>query len=194
MLHAVGEVGHLQVPQHHDGGKKYGSGVGDILSAQVHADVARSLLKECAACSERGAGRNARAAHKTGHSIAYERAVEIGCNHNVELLRLTRELHHTIINDNFLVLDVRPGLGDVCTRLEENAVGLLHDVRFMHCRDLSTVVHVRVLEGISSNATCRVTRHDFERLGYAWRNLVLHAGVFAFRILANYDDVDAGVP
>jgi len=112
-LHAVRKVGQAQVPQHHDGGQQDARGVGGVLASQVQPHVARALLEHGATGAHGHAGGDAGAAHQARDAVGDEGAVEIGRHHDVELLRLADELHHAVVHDHLLVLDVRPRLSDL---------------------------------------------------------------------------------
>ena len=90
-----------------------------------------------------GAGREAQAADHAGAEVGDDVAVEVREHDHVVLLGARDELVAEVVDDPVLELDVRVVLGHLAARLQEQAVGELHDVGLVGRRHLAAAVLAR---------------------------------------------------
>ena len=96
--------------------------------------------------------------------------------HDVELLRVRHELHATVIDDDFVVVDDGVLLGHGAAGLEEQTVRKFHDVRLVDSCHRLAVVEIRVLKGVPGDTLgaklCDHLGGVGKRSGFlaAWRN------------------------
>src|SRR5581483_7771882 len=83
--------------------------------------------------------------------------------------------------------------GDVAGAAQEEAVGKLHDVRLMNAVNALALMFARVFKGEAGDARGSLGGDDLQALDDAGHDLVLDAGVKAFGVFANDDEVDVGI-
>ncbi len=83
--------------------------------------------------------------------------------------------------------------GDPPAALEKEAVGELHDVRLVHGRHLAAAGARRVLEREARDPAAGALGRHLDALDDAGNDLVLEARVLALGVLADDDQVEAGI-
>ena len=109
-------------------------------------------LKKGCVQSDIGAGRDSQATDESSAQIRNDIAIQIWHEKDVVLLGLLHELHAHVVDQHLLKLDVGIACRHHPGRLEEEAVGVLHDVRLRNCGDLAALVAGRVVKGEARNA------------------------------------------
>src|SRR4029077_3484007 len=107
-------------------------------------------------------GRAPRPADHAGAEVRDDVAVEVRAAEDVVLLGPEHELHAHVVDDAVLELDVAVALGDLARDGEEQAVGVFHDVRLVHGRDLATAVAPCVVEGKLHDAFAAADRYRLD--------------------------------
>jgi len=88
----------------------------------------------------------AQAANQSGAEIGNDVAVEILAEQNVELFGAHDKLHRCVVDDLVFSFDLRMIFTDFVKTSQEQSVGQLHDVRFVHAGDLLAVFAQRIVE------------------------------------------------
>jgi hypothetical protein len=92
-------------------------------------------------------GGDAEPADQARGQVGDDVAVQVREHQDVVQVGLLHELHAHVVDDPVLELDVRELLGDLPRDAQVEAVGVLHDVRLVHRRDLAAALAAGVLEG-----------------------------------------------
>ncbi len=185
-------IGLAEVAQHQGTGQDGGDGIRFVLPGDVRRGAVDGL-KDGQVIADIGAGDDAQAADQAGAQVAYDVAIEIGEDQHVVGFRLEGELHAHVVDDQVLEADVGIALGDLAGDLQEEAVGHLEDIGFVHGRHLVATITPRIVEGIAHHAFRCLPCDDADRLGgLVGDHLVLNADVEALGVLPDDDHVDAG--
>jgi hypothetical protein len=179
-----------EVAEQHGAAENHSSGVGLVLALDVKTDVTAAGFENSNIPTHVAARNNARAAYKGSANVGQNATVQIGHDHDIELLRLAHALHGGVIDDHVIGLDGRVLLGHLVEGLAEQAVGQLHDVGLVDARHLLAVVGHGEGEGEPRDALRLGARDDLERLDDAGDGLVLEAAVLALGVLADDAQVD----
>ena len=99
-----------------------------------------------------GARRDAEASHQAGGEVADDVAVEVREHEDVELLRPLNQAHAERVDQRLPRLELGKVLGHLAEHAEEEAVGVLHDVRLRDARDAAAAVVARVLERVADDS------------------------------------------
>jgi hypothetical protein len=182
-----------QMSEEHGARKQHGGRIGLILSLDIEADVSTSGLKHGDIAAHVAAGDDAGPADEGGADVGQDAAVEVGHDHDVELLGAGDGLHGGVVDDHVVGLEGGEVLGDLLEGVAEETVGQLHDVGLVDARHLLAIVGQGEGEGEFGDAFALGAGDDLERLDHAGDGLVLQARVFAFGILADDAEVDVGV-
>ena len=140
--------------------------------------------------SDVGAGREAQATHQTGAQVADDVTVEVGGDQHVELLRALHQLHAQGIDDAVVGLDVGVILGHFAEGAQEQAVGQLHDVGFVHSGDLFAAVFPGVVKGKAADLLAGRAGDELDAVGDVVGEHVLDALIQVLGILAHDDEVN----
>jgi hypothetical protein len=156
------------------------------------------------------AGRHAEPADQPRADVGHDVAVEVREHEHVVFLGVLHDLHAHVVDDLVLELDVGVLGRDLACGVEPEPVGVLHDVRLVHGRDLRAAGFARVSEGklddlpragdrdrldrdpgvaVGQAAAVRLDPRDqLDRVLAAL--LVLDSGVEILRVLADDHEVD----
>ena len=193
-VHGVGNAARILVEPHvakqHGSRENQRRWVGLIFALDVQADVTAAGLEDGDLATDVATRHNARAAHQPGTDVGQDAAVEIGHDHDIELLRSRNALHRRVVDNHVVGLHCRVVLSNLPDRLAEEPVSQLHDVGLVDTRDLLAVVGEREGKGEPGYALRLDPRDDLERLDDAGHRLVLQARVLALCVLANDGQVD----
>lgn len=188
---AVGVVVEAEVAQQHAAGQDQRRGVGLVLALDVEADVSAAGLEDGDVAAHVAAGHDTRPADEGGADVGQDAAVQVGHDHDVELLGLGHALHGGVVDDHVVGLDGGVLGGGALEGGAEQAVGELHDVGLVDAGDLLTVVGQGEAEGELGDALRLGAGDDLERLDDAADGLVLEARVLTLGVLADDAHVDA---
>ena len=147
------------------------------------------LLENSELASEGGSGGDTWPSDKPGGDGVDDGPIEVGHDHDVELLGGLGELHARVIDDHLLVLDGGVLLADLPAALEEEPVGKLHDVGLVHNGHLLSSGEEGVLEGVLGESDGSVSGDNLETLEDAWVDLVLDSGVLSLEVISDDDEV-----
>ena len=89
---------------------------------------------------------NTSTTNETGSEVVNDGTVQVGHDHDIELVRVGNELHAGVVNDHVLGLDHWVLLGDFSESSEEETVTLFHDVGLVDAGDLLSAVSEGVVE------------------------------------------------
>ena len=198
--------------EHHARGEDLGGRVGNILASNVRRRAVRGL-EDRHVMPDVGTRRHAEAAHQAGTQVGDDIAVQIGQHEHVELVGVLHEPHAGGVHDLVVELDVGVVLGHLARHAQEEAVGLLHDVRLVHRGHPLATAAAGVLErvlhdaaragdadGLDADGGVRAERllagalHQLSQLGDLGRALgELDAGVQVLGVLARDHEVDVAV-
>ena len=181
-----------EVAEEHGAGQEQGGGVGLVLALDVEADVAAAGLEDGDVAAHVAAGDDAGAADEGGADVGQDAAVQVGHDHDVELLGPRDALHARVVDDHVVGLEGGVLLGGVVEGVAEEAVGQLHDVGLVDARDLLAVVGQGEGEGELGDALRLGAGDDLEGLDDPGHGLVLEPAVLALGVLP--DDAQVDVP
>mmetsp|Transcript_10786 Transcript_10786/g.32062 ORF Transcript_10786/g.32062 Transcript_10786/m.32062 type:complete len:323 (+) Transcript_10786:437-1405(+) len=137
-----------------------------------------------------GGWREAQAANQTSAKVRDDVTIQVWHNQDIKLGGILDQLHASIVNDDLLIADARVGSRHFAAAFDEEAVGLLHDVRLVDSSDLLALVVDCVLESKLSNTAGRLACDDLKALNHAGHHLVLQTRVLSLGVLANGHQVD----
>jgi hypothetical protein len=187
---AVGVVVETNVAQHHGGRQDQGSGVGLVLALDVKTDVTAAGLEEGDVAAHVASGNDTGATDETSADVGEDASVQVGHDHDVELLGARDALHRGVVDNHVVGLEGRVVLANALDRVAEETVSQLHDVGLVDAGDLLAVVGKGKGEGELGNALRLLAGDDLERLDDAVDRLVLEAGVLALGVLTDDAEVD----
>src|SRR5256885_11192896 len=158
-----------------------------------------------------GAGSYAETANHAGGEIAQDVAVQVGEDEDVPLFRPLDEAHACRVDEVLPRIDVGIFLRDLTEDMQEQAVGVFHDVGLGHAVHALAAIVARVFEAVANDALGTELAHRLDRNAGAVADrlvlagpgeegddffcvfavrLVLDAGVEVFGVLAYDHDVD----
>ena len=175
--------------QHVCGGEQHCSGISHVLEGLSFKSVSRSRLVDNRIFSNVLAGRETGSSDQTGPDVAYDVAVQIGHNHDVELVRVGHQLHAAVVYDSIVELNVRIELRHFFAAPQEQPVRQLHYVSLVYRRYELPVVSVGKVKCKLCNAQRFLSRYDFEVLNYSWDALVLQPAVLPLCVLADNHNI-----
>lgn len=187
---AVGVLVEAEVAEEHGAAEEEGSGVGLVLALDVETDVPAAGLEDGDITTHIAAGDNTRATDKSSGNVGKNTAIQVGHDHDVELLGLADALHGSVIDDHVVGLELREFLGESVEGAAEETIGQLHDVGLVDAGNLLAVVGEREAEGKLGDALRLGAGDDLERLDDAGHALVLETAVFALGVLTDNAEVD----
>lgn len=180
------------VVEHENGTEHEAGGVGEVLAGATGSGAVNGF-EHGAADANVGGADEADAASDLGCDVGEDVSVEVGEDDDVEELGFVGQLGGADVDDPVLVLDFWIVFCDLVEDLVELAVGELHDVVFREARDFFTAVFTGVFEGVVDDPLGGGGGDDLDS-GIGLRGLVVFdAGVEIFLVLADNDDVHAGV-
>lgn len=188
---AVGVVVEAEVAQQHAARQDQRRGVGLVLALDVQADVSAAGLEYGDVAAHVAAGHNTGATDEGSADVGQDATVQVGHDHDVELLGLGDALHGGVVDNHVVGLDGGVLGGGALEGGSEQAVGELHDVGLVDAGNLLTVVGQRKAEGELGDALRLGARDDLERLDDALDGLVLEARVLTLGVLTDDAHVDA---
>ena len=136
-----------------------------------------------------GAGRKAQAADETGAQVTDNIAVEVRRNEHVELLGLLHQLHAQSVDDAVVRGDLGVLRGDLAEGAQEQAVGQLHDVGLVDCRDLFAPVFAGIVKCKAADLLARGAGDELDAVGDLVVQHILDALVEILGVLAHDDKV-----
>lgn len=187
---SVGVVVKTNVSQEHASGKDESSGVGLVLALDVETDVSAARLEDGDITTHVASGNNTGTTDETSTNVGENTTVQVGHNHNVELLGSGDTLHRGVVDDHVVGLDGGVLLTDLLDGVAEQTVGKLHDVGLVDAGNLLAVVGESESKGELGNALRLCAGDDLERLNNAIDGLVLETRVLSLGVLTDDAEVD----
>ncbi len=193
-LDAIGMVVQTHMLQHHHATKQESRRVRKSLPRDIGRGTMHGL-EDRAFVADVARGRQTKTADQTGAHVGQDVAVQI--RHDEHLVVVGRgigdDLQTSVVQQLGIELDVGKVLADLPRDGQEQAVGHLHDGRFVHRPHFSLADVLGVLEGEAQDAFRGRSRDQFDALHDAVDDDVLNARVLAFGVLADQGDVDVVV-
>lgn len=143
----VGVVIKTEVTEEHGSREKKSSGVGLVLALNVETDVTATRLEDSNVAAHVAARDDTGTTDKSSADVGEDATVQVGHDHDVELLGSGNSLHGGIVDDH--VVDLKGGivLSGLVESGAEETVGKLHDVGLVDTGDLLAVVGKGEAEG-----------------------------------------------
>lgn len=179
-----------KVPEQHGTGQDHSSGVGLVLALDIEANVTATRFEDSNLAAHVAARNNTGTTDKTGTNVGEDTTVQVGHNHDVELLRARNALLGGVVDDHIVGLKGRVVLGNLLKSVPEKTIGKLHDVGLVDDGNLLPVVGKGKSKGKLGNALRLGPGDDLEGLDDARNRLVLEARVLALGVLTDDAEVD----
>lgn len=190
LRNAVGVVIKTNVSQHHGSRQDQSSGVGLVLALDVKTDVTASGLENGNVAAHVAARNDTRSSNETSTNVGQDASVQVGHNHDIELLWPGDTLHGGVVDNHVVGLEGGVVLTDPLDCVTEKTVGKLHDVGLVDAGNLLAVVSERKGKGELCDALRLLAGDDLERLDDAADRLVLETRVLALGVLTDDAEVD----
>ena len=129
-----------QVSQHHASTEQQRSRVRLVFALDVKTDVSAAGLEHGDFTTHVAAGDDTGSADETGTDVGENTTVEVGRDHDVELLGAGYTLHAGVVHNHVVGDDTGVVLPDALDSVAEKTVGKLHDVGLVDNGDLLAVV------------------------------------------------------
>lgn len=190
---AVGVVVEAEVPQEHGAAQQHGSGVGLVLALDVETDVTAAGLENGDFTTHVAARNNTGATNQGGADVGQDTTVQVGHDHDVELLGTADCLHGGVVDNHVVDLESGVVLGGSVEGAAEQTIGKLHDVGLVDAGNLAAAVGEGEGEGELGDALRLGAGDDLERLDDAGNALVLETRVLTLGVLTDDAQVDVAV-
>lgn len=187
---AVGVVVEAEMSEQHGTGQKESGWVSLVLALDIETDVTASGLEYSDVATHVAPGNNAGSTNEASPDVGQDTSVQVGHDHDVELLRPRHTLHGGVVHDHVVGVERRVVLSNLLERVAEETVGKLHDVGLVDAGNLLPVVCERKSKSKLGNALRLGAGDDLERLDDAADRLVLQTRVLALGVLTDNADVD----
>lgn len=180
-----------EVAQEHGAGQEQSGRVGLVLALDIETDVTATGLKDGNVATHVAAGHDTGATDKGGTNVGQDTTVQVGHDHDVELLGLGDALHGGVVDNHVVVLDAGELGGDLLAGVAEETIGQLHDVGLVDAGNLLAAVGLGEREGELGDSLRLGVGDDLERLDDAGHALVLETAVLSLGVLT--DDAQVNV-
>src|SRR6266480_762028 len=161
-----------------------------VFAFDVKADVTASGFEDCDFPTHIATRNDARTSDEASANVGQDAAVQVGHDHDVELLWSRYALHRGIVDDHVVCFQSRVIFCDLLECVSEETVGKLHDIGLVYAGDLPPIVRQSEGEGELGDSLRFCPCYDLERLDDAAYRLMLEAGIFAFGVLADNTEVN----
>jgi hypothetical protein len=131
-----------------------------------------------------------RTTDETSTDVGENATVEVGCHHDVELLRTRYTLHTGVVYNHIVCGEAGVFLADTLDGVAEKTIGELHNVGLVDTGDLLAVVGESKGKGELGNALRLRASDDLQRLDDAIDGGVLETRVFTFCVFTDDAEVD----
>ena len=180
--------------QHHDGGEKERSGVGELLAGDIRGGSVDSLEDGALVTNVSGRSKT-KTTDQTGAHVGENVSVQVGHNKNLVVVgeRVGDHLQAGVVEELSVELNVGVLLSELTGGAQEKTVGHLHDGGLVDSADLLPANVASVLESVTQNALRGLTGDKLDGLDDAIDDNVLDTGVLALGVLTDQDGVDVVV-
>lgn len=186
----VGVVVEAKVTQEHASRQNQCARVGLVLALDVKTDVTATGLENGNVTAHVAAGHDTGATNEGSANVGQNATVQVGHDHDVELLGLGDALHGGVVDDHVVGLDGGVLGGGLLESGAEETIGQLHDVGLVDTGDLLAVVGQGKAERKLGDTLRLGTGDNLERLHHALDGLVLQTRVLALGVLTDDAHVD----
>lgn len=176
--------------EEHRSGKDQSSGVGLVLSFDVKTDVTATGLENGDFAAHVATRDNTGTTDEGSANVGQDTTVQVGHDHNVELLGAGNSLHRSVVDDHVIGLQSRIVLGDLLESVAEKTVGQFHDVSLVNASYLLAVVCQSKTKSEFGNALRLGASDDLEGFDDTLDGLVLETRVFTLGVLTDNAKVD----
>ena len=121
--------------------------------------------------------------------ILYDGAIEIGHDHDIELLGGLDQLHRGVVDDHLLVLQMGILFGHLPASLQKQAITYLHDIGLVNGSDLFPAGETGELEAVVGDLETGLHGGDLDGLDHSRVDFVLDPRVLPLGVLPNYHRV-----
>lgn len=129
-----------QVAEQHRCGEKKSGRVGLVLALDIETDVSATRLEDGNIATHVAAGNDTRTTDESGTDVGQDATVQVGHNHDVELLGSRHALHAGVVDDHVVSLEGRVFGSSLLEGASEETVSQLHDVGLVDTGNLLAVV------------------------------------------------------
>lgn len=187
---AVGVVVESQMPEHHASGEDQSGRVGLVLTLNIQTDVTAAWLEHGNFTTHVATRNDTWATDKASTNVGEDTSVQVGHDHDVELLWSADTLHAGVVDNHIVGLDGGVLLADLADGVAEETIRKLHDVGLVDASDLAAVVGQGEAESELGDALALGTGDDLEGLDDTRDRLMLQARVLALGVLTDNAQVD----
>lgn len=195
IIHSLGDAVRVviesQMSQHHRSGEDQSGGVGLVLALDIKTDVTASRLENGNLTTHVASRDNTWSTNQTGTNVGQDATVQVGHDHDIELLWLGDTLHGGVVDNHVVGLDRGVLLTNLADGVAEETIGQLHDVGLVDASDLATVVGQCEREGKLGDALRLCASDDLQALDDTGDRLVLQTRVLSLGVLT--DDAQVNV-
>jgi hypothetical protein len=144
---AIGVIIKAQVTKQHSAGEEQSGWVRLVLAPDIQSDVTAARLEYRDITAHVASWNNTWTSNKCCTDVGKDTSVQVGHNHNVELLGPRYCLHGSVVNNHVVSLESRVLLGDFLEGVSEQTIGQLHDVGLVDASNLLAVVRQSKTKG-----------------------------------------------
>src|ERR1700757_1000144 len=166
-----------------------GRRVGEILSCDIGRGPMDSL-KNCAFIAQVRAGHKSQPTDKSGAQIRENISVEIFHHQHIVLVRIHHQLHAGVVDDVFAVSDLGIIFRYVAAAAQEQAIGQLHDVRFVDGMNFLALILTRIGKCEFGNPRGSFLSNNLQAFDNAGHHFMLQARVKTLCVFADDDQVN----
>lgn len=183
----VGDGVETQMTKHHCSRQDHSSRVRHVFTHDILGDVSAARLEDSVVSANVATRNDTWTADEGSTDVGDNSAVQIGHDHDVELLRLRYQLHGSVIDDHVIELDARRLilLGDLAECVQEQTVTKLHDVSFVDAGDFLAAILLGKVECKADDTFSLVPGTDFQALDNAGIALMFQTRVFSLSVLSD---------
>jgi len=182
---SVGVVVEAKMSQKHAAAENEGGGVGLVLALDVKTDVTASWLEYSDITTHVATWDDTRTSDQSSANVGENTTVQVGHDHDVELLRTANTLHACVVDDHVVGLNRGVFLANLLDSVPEETICELHDVGLVDASDLLAVVGQRKGKRKLGNALRLQAGNDLERFDDTWGGRVLESRVFTLGVFTN---------
>ena len=179
-----------QMSEEHAAAKDHGGGVGLIFTLDIETDMSTSWFEDGDITTHVCTWNNAWSTDQRGSDVGKDASVEVGHDHDIELLGSRNGLHRSVVDDHVVDFEGWVVLGHFLEGVAEETVGKFHNVGFVDTCHLLAVVGKGEAECEFGDTFGLGASDDLEGFDHAIDGLVLEARVFSFGILTDDAKVD----
>lgn len=187
---AVGVVVKSKMSQHHRSREDQCGRVCLVLSLDIKTDVTATRLENGNLTTHVATRYNTRTTDKSSSNVGQDTTVQVGHDHDVELLWSGDTLHGGVVDNHVVVLNRGVLLTDAADGVAEETIGQLHDVGLVNASNLAAVVGQSEGEGELGDTLRLRAGDDLQALNNTRHRLVLQSRVLSLGVLTDNAQVN----